>query len=114
MTQSLGLLLVALQSFRSLKKLKLDFTEFLLLSRALQLNADALMALQCLMLQFEDLLQANAHLRSDVLSRSDSSSGCCLIRHKQVMPSGVPRPACNQVQYYCALIITYCTSLTGL
>lgn len=61
MCQSLGLLLVALQSQRSLKKLKLDFTAFSLA----QPSADALMALECLWRQMEDLLVTNGHIRLD-------------------------------------------------
>ena len=63
MSQSLGLLLVALQSFRSLKKLKLDFTAFSSCNRAVQLDADGLMALDCLWRQVEDLLTANGPIR---------------------------------------------------
>ena len=61
MCQSLGRLLVALQSIRSLRKLKLDFTVFSCFWA--QPSADALMALECLWLYMEDLLVANGHIR---------------------------------------------------
>ena len=70
LSQSLGRLLVALHSFRFLKKLKLDFTAFSSYSRTLEvhlLNADALMALDCLWRQMEDLRIANGSIRFGAL-----------------------------------------------
>ncbi|KAL3147765.1 hypothetical protein ABBQ32_002502 [Trebouxia sp. C0010 RCD-2024] len=66
MSQSIGLLLVALHNFRFLKKLKLDFAAFSSYNRALELHllsADALMALDCLWRQMEDFLVANGSIR---------------------------------------------------
>lgn len=76
MCQSLGLLLVALQTRRSLKKLKLDFTVF---SWA-QPSADALMALECLWRRMEELLVANGHIRFDasLVCPLYSAASCCL------------------------------------
>ena len=59
MCQSLGLLLVALQNVRSLKKLKPNFTAF----TWAQPSTDALMALECQWGQMARLLIANGHIR---------------------------------------------------
>lgn len=70
MSQSIGLLLVALHNFRFLKKLKLDFAAFSSYNRALELHllsADALMALDCLWRQMEDFLVANGSIRFGAL-----------------------------------------------